>query len=133
MRLLRVLVLALMVVAGPAHAASVVLEWDASVSTDVYGYRVYQSTVKGTYNKTTGKVCDVTASTSSCTVSSLTDGTTYYWVATAYDSGYNESGYSNEVTQRIDFTAPTPPVLRIKSISSAWNMTGWSFVAGLRW
>jgi hypothetical protein len=38
------------------------------------------------------------------TVSNLTDGLNYYFVATAYDTSGNESGYSNEVSKTIPST-----------------------------
>lgn len=89
-----------------ANAAStnVTLAWDKVP--DATGYRVYQSTISGTYNKATGKVCDTSALT--CTISNLADGK-YYWVATAYDAAGNESDYSNEVTYTADTTPPTKP------------------------
>lgn len=87
-----------------AYAASnVTFAWDASEGAT--GYRVYQSQTSGTYDKTTGKVCETAELT--CTVNNLADGT-YYWVATATD-GENESDYSNEVTATLDTTSPPAP------------------------
>jgi len=85
-------------------ASNISFSWDASSGAATY--RVYQSTTSGTYNKTTGKVCDV--STTTCTVPNIADGK-YYWVATALDSAGNESAYSNEVTATLDTTAPNAP------------------------
>lgn len=103
------LVLGFMLLVGiSAQAASnVSLAWDAG-SADVTKYAVYQSTISGTYNKTTGKVCETAANTRTCTISAIPDGT-YYWVATAFDAAGNESGYSNEVRVVLDSTAPAPP------------------------
>jgi hypothetical protein len=65
-----------------AYAASnVTLSWNSS--SGATNYKVYQSTTSGTYNKTTGKVCDTSLLT--CTVNNIPDGT-YYWVATASDA-----------------------------------------------
>lgn len=103
------IIVLLMAVAPPARAASnVTFAWDSVTATDLQGYRLYQSNTSGTYNKTTGKVCEVGAGVTTCTVSNLADGT-YFWVATAYDRSGNESGYSNEVTRTLDSTAPTAP------------------------
>jgi hypothetical protein len=90
---------------GMAQAASnITFAWDASVGAATY--KVYQSTISGTYNKTTGNVCNGAALT--CTVSNIPDGR-YYWVATALDASGNESVYSNELTALFDTTAPSAP------------------------
>jgi len=72
---------------------SVALTWNASTST-VSGYNVYRSTVSGTgYTKLNSSLVSGLAYTDS----SLQNGTTYFYVTTATDSGGNESTYSNEV------------------------------------
>jgi fibronectin type 3 domain-containing protein len=91
-----------------AATSNVSLAWDASTSVDVIGYRVYQSTMSGVYDKATDKKCDVVAAAKTCTISGLADGR-YYWVATAYDSAGNESDFSNEVSKLMDTTAPSAP------------------------
>jgi hypothetical protein len=91
---------------GPAPALvsdpnSATLAWDASPSPSVIGYRVYFGTVQGgPYSQAPGQGVDVGFVTS-YTVNGLTSGTTYYFVATAYDFSQNESGYSNEVSKAI--------------------------------
>jgi opacity protein-like surface antigen len=85
-------------------ASNVTFAWNAS--TGATGYKVYQSTTSGTYNKTTGMVCNTPSLT--CTVNNIADGT-YFWVATAYDNSGNESEYSNEVTATLDSTSPNAP------------------------
>jgi hypothetical protein len=78
-------------VAPASH--SVVLGWIASSST-IAGYNVYRSTVSGSsYSKVNSSL----VAGLSYSDSSVTGGTTYYYVATAVDSSGNESGYSNEV------------------------------------
>jgi fibronectin type 3 domain-containing protein len=100
---------ALCAIAPASRAASnVTFTWDAAAASDLAGYRLYQSATSGSYNKTTGKVCDVLAPVTTCTISGLPDGV-YYWVATAYDKSGNESAYSNEVTRAFDSTAPAAP------------------------
>jgi hypothetical protein len=72
---------------------SVALGWIASSST-IAGYNVYRSTVSGSsYSKVNSSL----VAGLSYSDSSVTGGTTYYYVATAVDSSGNESVYSNEV------------------------------------
>jgi fibronectin type 3 domain-containing protein len=94
---------------SPARAAAdVTLQVDVVTASDLAGYRIYQSATSGQYNRTTGKVCDIAAGTTSCTVAGLADGV-YYFVATAYDKAGNESTYSNEITVSLDSTPPASP------------------------
>jgi len=62
----------------------------------VAGFRVYYGTETGVYSMTHD--CRKTLETG-CTISGLVNGTTYYFVATAYARGWAlESSYSNEVS-----------------------------------
>jgi hypothetical protein len=92
-------------IVGNARAGEVTLAWDANTETDLAGYKIYWSTTVagGPYpNKVdVGKVTQYI-------VKNLPDGT-YWFVATAYDTAGNESAYSNEVSVRIDGTAPMKP------------------------
>jgi hypothetical protein len=73
---------------------SVALTWNASTST-VSGYNVYRSTVSGAaYIKLNSSLVSGLAYTDS----SVQNGTTYFYVTTAVDSGGKESTYSNEVS-----------------------------------
>jgi hypothetical protein len=78
-------------------AHTVALTWGASSST-VVGYRVYRSdTSGGSYTVLNGTALNAL----SYTDSSVTDGTTYYYVVTAVDSSGNESVYSNQVSAAV--------------------------------
>ena len=84
---------------GASH--SVVLTWDASVSTNISGYKVYRGAVSG------GPY--ILLSTSLVTGTSFTDtsvsaGQTYYYCMTAVDTNNVESGYSNQAMAVV----PTP-------------------------
>ncbi len=90
---------------GAVWAESVTLEWDANTESDLDGYKIYTGLSTGTYDSTVD-VGNVTT----YTVLNLTAGTTYYFVATAYDTSGLESGYSNEVSYTaIDVTPPNAP------------------------
>ncbi len=89
---------------GTAAAGSVVLAWDANTEPDVSGYKLYYGTATGTY----GTPTDV-GNVLTYTVLNLTDGQTYYFAVTAYDTFGNESGYSNEVV----YTVPGVPEINL--------------------
>ncbi len=71
----------------------VTLAWDPSTSSDVSKYAIYIGTGSGDYNTVTN-IGNVT----SCTVTGLLWGVTYYFVATAATSDGLESDPSNEVS-----------------------------------
>jgi fibronectin type 3 domain-containing protein len=79
----------LTITAKPVHY--VYLTWYPSTST-VSGYRVYRGIQSGVY---TFIGATAALAFSDVTVSS---GKTYYYAVTAFDSGNNESIYSNEAT-----------------------------------
>ena len=80
-----------------ALAAQVTLAWDANTENGLVGYRIHSGSTSGSYSMHID-VHNVTT----YTVTGLTEGQTYYFAATAYDSAGNESGYSNSVS----FTIP---------------------------
>ena len=64
-----------------AYAASTVaVAWDKSPETDVIGYKFHYGTVSKKYQYTV----DVKNNTS-CSISGLSENTTYYFAATAYN------------------------------------------------
>ena len=80
-----------------AFAASVDLAWDPNTEPELAGYKIYWGSSSGNYTSSS----DV-GKTTTCTISGVEEGKTYYFAATAYDGQNNESGYSNQVT----FTVP---------------------------
>ena len=69
------------------------LNWADNIESDLAGYNVYRNVISGgPYTKITGSLLI----TSSYIDTSISPGTTYYYVVTAVDNGANESGYSNE-------------------------------------
>ncbi len=91
--ILLALVLAVPTVSG------VTLEWDPSPDAWVAGYAVHYGTVSSNY---TVRI-DVGNQTSA-TISNLTAGVTYYFVATAYTADGQESLPSNEVAYTVPFS-----------------------------
>jgi fibronectin type 3 domain-containing protein len=86
------------------HAAQVSLAWDPNTEPDVAGYRVYYGLGSRNYDH----VMDVGNSTS-CVVTALEQGRTYYFAATAVNTANIESDYSNEVSAALS-TSNQPPL-----------------------
>ena len=84
-----------------AEAAQASLTWTAPTTntdgtpiTDLAGFKLYVGNASGSYQQSV----DVGNQTS-YTLSTLNDGATYYFAATAYDTGRVESAFSSEVTK----------------------------------
>jgi hypothetical protein len=80
--------------AGP-HA--VVLSWTASTTTTVDAYNIYRGTATGGPYALLASLGNVTTYTDT----DVTNGSTYYYVATAVDTTAEESLYSNEAEATI--------------------------------
>jgi hypothetical protein len=80
-------------------ATDVSLAWDASVTPEVTGYKVYYGNSSGTYGTpiTIGNL-------TTYTITDLAAGT-YYFAVTAIDAQGNESAFSNEVSQIVGSSA----------------------------
>ncbi|HBH81639.1 MAG TPA: hypothetical protein DDY39_17565 [Nitrospira sp.] len=84
-----------MTLSSPPSATTATLAWNAVTDPSLSGYNVKVGTASGLYSRTI-TVGNVT----SYTVDSLTNGTTYYFTVTAYNSA-GESQPSNEVSKSI--------------------------------
>jgi PKD repeat protein len=83
-------------------SAQINVSWDENSETDIAGYKMHYGTTSGNYDYSV----DV-GNTTSCSISGLTEGTTYYLAATAYNTNNVESSYSEELVHTI---ASQPPV-----------------------
>jgi hypothetical protein len=79
-------------------AGTATLAWNAGTDSDLTGYKVYRGTASGTYG---APLTTLPKATTNYTATGLQNGTTYFFVITAYDSAGNESTYSNEVSKSI--------------------------------
>lgn len=86
------------------HAAEVNLAWDPNAEPDVAGYRVYYGLGSRNYDH----VMDV-GNTTTCAVTGLEQGRTYYFAATAVNTANIESDFSNEVSAALS-TSNQPPL-----------------------
>jgi hypothetical protein len=91
--------------AAVAETATVTLAWDPPSSGAVAGYKVHYGETSQNYQYHV----DVKNNTS-CSISGLEEGKTYYFAATAYDSNNLESALSEELAHTVAYQSPPPPV-----------------------
>lgn len=94
------------------HAASLTLAWDPNSEPEVAGYRVYYGKAMGNYES----VIDVGNQTT-CSISDLEDGKTYYFVVKAYDTLGRASDFSSELRYPEPFSMTIPLVAGLNLIS----------------
>ena len=83
---------------APAATASLTFQWDPVAVSDLAGYKMYRSTIAGTYGS---PIATVSASTTTYQMTNLTKGMTYFFAVSAYDTNGNESPFSNEQSRTI--------------------------------
>lgn len=115
LRLLLILGLSLLVTG--VHAASVTLAWDASPDASVTGYKIYVGTSSNTFNFSTNNAGNALT----ITLTNLSYGVTYWFVATAYNVDA-ESDFSNQISYRPPFPKPAPPstLRRVTAAVKKW-------------
>lgn len=83
-----------------ANAVDINLTWRTVEDTDLAGYKVYYGYDSRRYNR----VKMVMAPDTSVTLHGLLKGRIYYFAVTAYDTVGNESRYSNELEELIEWS-----------------------------
>jgi hypothetical protein len=83
------------------HAATATLNWSASPSNAVVGYRVYHGTASGHYLQAKGAGTDV-GNVTSHVVTGLAQGKRYHFAVTAYAASGSESNYSAEASKVVE-------------------------------
>ena len=84
-----------------ASAFQVTLAWDSNSEPDVIGYKIYYGEQSRNYT-----YCVDVGHATSCVISGLTSGHTYYFTANAYDMNGNESGFAEEIFYQIPVQEP---------------------------
>jgi len=108
------LILATLLGSPAAFAAQVTLAWDPSPDDPaVASYVIHYGTISGIYTDSTNA-----GPATTWTVSGLTEGTTYYFVATAVGTNQLESDFSNEISYTVPLPVNQPPTLAVISDQS---------------
>ena len=97
--LLILAIIATLILVPSCFAAQVTLAWDQNPESDIAGYKIHYGTSSGSYEY---KV-DV-GNFTSCTISGLSEGTTYYFAATAYNTSNVESSFSSQLAYTVPVT-----------------------------
>ncbi|MFL6514778.1 MAG: Ig-like domain-containing protein [Chthoniobacterales bacterium] len=100
-----------------ANASNLKFAWNATSDPNVVGYNLSYGTTSGRYTKT------INAGAASSTTVSLTPGSTYYFVVTAYNSIGMQSLPSNEVSLSV---ANVPPSVSLTSPTAGASLNGTS-------
>jgi len=80
------------------------LSWDASTSPNISGYNIYRAVYSGSCGSYS-KINAVLNTSTLYTDSTVVDGTSYCYAATAVNSSEEESGYSN-IVSNVQIPAP---------------------------
>ena len=89
-----------------AYAGQVTLGWDQSTESGVVGYKIYYGTATRNY---TQSIKITSPNITTCTILNLSNGQTYYFTATTYNSDLVESDYSAEVFATINPVTTSVP------------------------
>ncbi|MEE4311793.1 MAG: fibronectin type III domain-containing protein [candidate division KSB1 bacterium] len=80
-------------------------EWNANTETDLVGYRIYYGNASKNYNQ----IIEVGVATE-YTTPVLTEGLTYFFAISAYDTADNESALTDEFSVTIPISDTIPPM-----------------------
>lgn len=100
-----------MVTTGIVKAEDIItLKWNANTEQDLAGYKLYHGTQTATYEAPM-----ILGTQTSYTLNVPGHGE-HFFALTAYDTSFNESGFSNEVVHIVDEQAPVAPVGVVKIV-----------------
>jgi hypothetical protein len=106
--------------ANKVFAGSATVSWNANTEPDLAGYKIYYGTAPRSGACPTGGYPNVqnVGNVTTYTFNNLTNGVTYYFSVTAYDTSNNESTCSAEVSKVIPAADTTPPTISSVTASS---------------
>ena len=108
------MVVLLFIIAKTANAGELTVSWEANTEDDLKGYKLYYGTSSRNYNT----VVDV-GNVVSYSLGGLAEGEVYFFAVTAYDTAYNESGFSEEVSAQVQVIDVTPPEIYTVNVVNA--------------
>lgn len=121
--------------ANIALAGSATISWNANSESDLSGYKIYYGTVSrtGADPKTCG-LCGYSSTVNvgnvrTYIINNLTNGQTYYFSVTAYDTSNNESSFSSQVSKLINITADLNSDGRVNIADAGIMMSYWNSTA----
>jgi hypothetical protein len=98
-------------------AGDVIVRWDPNTEPDLLGYKVYWGTSSRNYTDFGDANNDT-----SYRVPNLPEGVEYFFAVTAYDTAYNESDFSVEVSHTISVSDIDPPEISSVTLISATDL-----------
>jgi hypothetical protein len=119
--------LALVPSAFSTETGTIVLVWDANTESDLAGYRVHYGTASAPYSSI------LAISSPTATISNLTNGYTYTFAVTAYNTAGAESPYSDSISYTVgsDELVPTAVLANISTradVQTGDNVTIGGFI-----
>ena len=125
--------LLLLIATGSAFAGAINLAWDPDTSPMVVGYRIHFGPAPGNYPSQIDA-----GNTTAYTVTSLVEGSTYHFAATAYDASNTESGYSNDVSATVPYSVPVAqftgsPTSGVAPLTVSFSNTSTGTITSYAW
>ena len=114
---------------APVFSANVSVTWDKNSESDLAGYKIYKRTLPSQdFGQPVFSGMPSNPSSPATTVSGLNGGTTYGFIATAFDTAGNESAPSTEKQISVPSGSTSPPPSSALSISNLTVASGKSYV-----
>lgn len=112
--------------ANYALAGTATVSWNANTESDLAGYKIYYGTSPRTSSCPPGDYASSVniGNVTSYTFPNLTNGATYYFSITAFDTSNNESCFSSEVNKIIPVPDTTAPSVSLTAPSSGSTVSG---------
>ena len=90
-----------------ALSADATLSWTQPGDDRVVGYKIYYGLSEQNFTSTADRTID-SPNTTSCVISGLTEGETYYFAATSFDAEDNESDFSETISYTVETSDSAP-------------------------